>query len=232
MEGEQPYLGDLLTMVLNRLLNGMILQVRVWETCSKPIKESEKKSKVANPVELLLMVQKSPAITTWDGAKTLVNKGITYQPQLVSRSFFHQHYFLLWDAYEISVLMYWLVVPSWKLFTLWGDTLLALFKTFRDENAVSFETLQCIENFMIHPGMITWWVIGPFADVSWRSQSVLSIQGPFPWPMKIIFISSWRGSFFGHWTSPIAMKKPNAALVYSSSTRNASIGCCHIFHKR
>ena len=27
MEGEQPYLGDLLTMVLNHLLNGMILQV-------------------------------------------------------------------------------------------------------------------------------------------------------------------------------------------------------------
>ena len=27
MEGEQPYLGDLLTMVLDHLLNGMILQV-------------------------------------------------------------------------------------------------------------------------------------------------------------------------------------------------------------
>ena len=27
MEGEQPYLGDLLTMVVNHLLTGMILQV-------------------------------------------------------------------------------------------------------------------------------------------------------------------------------------------------------------
>ncbi len=27
LEGEQPYLGDLLTMVTNHLLNGMILQV-------------------------------------------------------------------------------------------------------------------------------------------------------------------------------------------------------------
>ena len=27
MEGEQPYLGDLLTIVINHLLNGMILQV-------------------------------------------------------------------------------------------------------------------------------------------------------------------------------------------------------------
>ena len=27
MEGEQPYLGDLLTMVINHLLNGMIIQV-------------------------------------------------------------------------------------------------------------------------------------------------------------------------------------------------------------
>ena len=27
LEGEQPYLGDLLTMVINHLLNGMILQV-------------------------------------------------------------------------------------------------------------------------------------------------------------------------------------------------------------
>ena len=26
LEGEQPYLGDLLTMVMNHLLNGMILQ--------------------------------------------------------------------------------------------------------------------------------------------------------------------------------------------------------------
>ena len=29
MEGEQPYLGDLLTMVINHLLTGMILQV--WD---------------------------------------------------------------------------------------------------------------------------------------------------------------------------------------------------------
>ena len=28
LEGEQPYLGDLLTMVINHLLTGMILQVR------------------------------------------------------------------------------------------------------------------------------------------------------------------------------------------------------------
>ena len=27
LEGEQPYLGDLLTMVINHLLTGMILQV-------------------------------------------------------------------------------------------------------------------------------------------------------------------------------------------------------------
>ncbi len=27
LEGEQPYLGDLLTMVINHLLNGMTLQV-------------------------------------------------------------------------------------------------------------------------------------------------------------------------------------------------------------
>ena len=27
LEGEQPYLGDLLTMGINHLLNGMILQV-------------------------------------------------------------------------------------------------------------------------------------------------------------------------------------------------------------
>ena len=30
LEGEQPYLGDLLTMVINHLLNGMIIQVRFW----------------------------------------------------------------------------------------------------------------------------------------------------------------------------------------------------------
>ena len=29
LEGEQPYLGDLLTMVINHLLTGMILQVTV-----------------------------------------------------------------------------------------------------------------------------------------------------------------------------------------------------------
>jgi len=29
MEGEQPYLGDLLTMVINHLLTGMILQVGI-----------------------------------------------------------------------------------------------------------------------------------------------------------------------------------------------------------
>ena len=33
--GEQPYLGDLLTMVINHLLNGMILQV--VRTNSQPI---------------------------------------------------------------------------------------------------------------------------------------------------------------------------------------------------
>ena len=30
MEGHQPYLGDLLTMVTNHLLTGMILQVDGW----------------------------------------------------------------------------------------------------------------------------------------------------------------------------------------------------------
>ena len=29
LEGEQPYLGDLLTMVINHLLTGMILQVSI-----------------------------------------------------------------------------------------------------------------------------------------------------------------------------------------------------------
>ena len=29
LEGEQPYLGDLLTMVINHLLSGMILQVGI-----------------------------------------------------------------------------------------------------------------------------------------------------------------------------------------------------------
>jgi len=33
------------------------------------------------------MVQKNPGSTTWDGAKTLVNNGINYQPQLVIAGF-------------------------------------------------------------------------------------------------------------------------------------------------
>ena len=32
LEGEQPYLGDLLTMVFNHLLHGMIPQVVTYET--------------------------------------------------------------------------------------------------------------------------------------------------------------------------------------------------------
>ena len=40
MEGEQPQLGDLLTMVINHLLNGMILQVPLGVSCFQP--DSEK----------------------------------------------------------------------------------------------------------------------------------------------------------------------------------------------
>ena len=40
--------------------------------------------------KLRLMVEKSQT-TTWDGAKTLVNNGINYQPQLV-QDFSHQQY--------------------------------------------------------------------------------------------------------------------------------------------
>ena len=32
MEGEYPYLGDLLTMVINHILTGMILQVCIQRT--------------------------------------------------------------------------------------------------------------------------------------------------------------------------------------------------------
>ena len=35
MEGEQPYLGDLPTVVINHLLTGMILQVGIIETPDK-----------------------------------------------------------------------------------------------------------------------------------------------------------------------------------------------------
>ena len=36
---------------------------------------------------ILLMVQKSGEKTTWDGAKTLGNNGMNYQPQLVIAGF-------------------------------------------------------------------------------------------------------------------------------------------------
>ena len=54
MEGEQPQLGDLLTMVINRLLNGMILQVgcmeNVWRFWLVGIPEiSRKKCDNKNP---------------------------------------------------------------------------------------------------------------------------------------------------------------------------------------
>ena len=38
LEGEQPYLGDLLTMVINHLLTGMILQVPPWKQNKSPLK--------------------------------------------------------------------------------------------------------------------------------------------------------------------------------------------------
>ena len=37
LEGKQPYLGDLLTMVINHLLTGMILQVPTW-SLTRPLK--------------------------------------------------------------------------------------------------------------------------------------------------------------------------------------------------
>ena len=42
MEGELPYLGDLLTMVINHLLNGMILQVTTPEITSLSLFRPEK----------------------------------------------------------------------------------------------------------------------------------------------------------------------------------------------
>ena len=46
LEGEYPYLGDLLTMVINHLLNGMILQVgnvQLTPTSMPPNKTSLKR---------------------------------------------------------------------------------------------------------------------------------------------------------------------------------------------
>ena len=60
MEGEQPYLGDLLTMVINHLLTGMILQVPLFSETSIYIQ------KPVDPRITQVITKESPKLHPFD----------------------------------------------------------------------------------------------------------------------------------------------------------------------